>query len=623
GWLFPSLYPFVIVLGILPALPLFKQAYDTFVARRRLSMLHVAVIYIAAMWLRGYYIVAILAATAGNMSRKVMFAVEDQSRERLINVFGQQPRTVWVQVDGAEMEIPFEEVRIDDIVVLNAGQMAPIDGSIIEGIASIDQHMLTGEAQPVEKTVGAPVLASTVVLAGRIAVRVEKTGAETTGAQIGEILNRTANFRLALETEVRELGDRMVLPTLAVSALSIPLIGLNQAAVLLGSNFTVTMLVLGPVTMLNFLNIASQRGILVKDGRSLERLDNIDTIVFDKTGTLTIEQPHVAHIHTYNGMADTEVLTLAAAAEYRQTHPIAQAILAAADERQLQLPEIDHAQYEIGYGIKVQMADHLVHVGSQRFMAMEGIELPVENEALQAYSHEQGHSLVLVAVDHELAGGVELQPTVRPEAKRIVQDLRERGFSLYIISGDHEGPTRKLATDLGIPGYFANTLPDQKSDLVKQLQDEGRRVCFIGDGINDALAMRQAEVSISLRGATTAATDTAQVVLMDASLNQLLHLFDIAQGFNNTRTRIFKTAIGLSVFCATGVFFLNFNFAMAEILLNVSGMTGLGMAMKPLLDHKKDIQRQQALTEGDKSEALVSHAPDGLVGLLQEPGVTT
>ena len=222
-------------------------------------------------------------------------------------------------------------------------------------------------------------------------------------------------------------------------------------------------------------------------------------------------------------------------------------------------------------------------------MTMEGITLSERVQELTDVCQAQGHSLVMVAVDDELAGCIELQPTVRPEAREIIAGLQERGLDLYIISGDQEAPTRKLAQNLGITNYFANTLPEAKADLVEQLQQEGRHVCFIGDGINDAVAMRTAKVSISLRGATSAATDTAQIILMEGNLNQLLYLFQLAEDFERNLKQNFRFTAGVSLVATAGILLAGFTFVATEVFYFLSLFGGLSIAMKPLLDHKKKV----------------------------------
>lgn len=208
------------------------------------------------------------------------------------------------------------------------------------------------------------------------------------------------------------------------------------------------MRILEPLSMLSFLRVAAENGVLIKDARALERLSSIDTIVFDKTGTLTLEQPRVREIHSQNAWPEEEV-RLAGAAEQRQSHPIARAILLAAEDRGIELPPLSGARYEMGFGIKVTIEGQVVRVGSARFLNDEGIALPDTVMDLQARVHEHGHSLVLVGIGELLAGAIELEPAVRSEARQIVADLKKRGRKLYIISGDHEEPTKALAQRLG------------------------------------------------------------------------------------------------------------------------------------------------------------------------------
>ena len=579
GWIVPV----VIAAGLYLTLPIYRVAYEIAVKERRLSTAHLMAVYFSGMWLGGFYVVGMFGAIIGSIAQKVMMVCEDVSRYELVNIFQQQPRAVWVLVDGTEMEIPFAQLKAGDVLVLDVGHTIPVDGVIVDGIASIDQHMLTGESQPVDKGVGDRVLAATIVLGGRIFVQVEKTGEETSAAQIGEILNRSTEFQLSMEARAMKIADRTLWPMLGLGAISLPLVGMTGATAVLGSNFTLNMVWLRLLTMLNFLNVASKHRILVKNGDSLERLKQIDTVVFDKTGTLTIEQPHVIAVHPVGERSAAEVLTLAAAAEHRQSHPVAQAIIAAAAEQQLALPSIDDAQYEVGFGIKVKLQGQWIAVGSRRFMDAESIAIPAAMHTLESSCSANGHSLVYLAADGELAGILELKATTRPEAAEIVRNLHERGLQLYIISGDSELPTKALANELGIDGYFANTLPERKADLVKQLQAEGRNVCFIGDGINDAIALKQADVSVSLSGATTAATDTAQVVLMDADLQQFITLMDLSHALDDNINKNFNTAAGMSLASVAGVLFFHGGFLLVEVLAALQILVGVGIASEPLL----------------------------------------
>jgi Cu2+-exporting ATPase len=597
----PATLPIVGTLALLGVWQGFAADLGPWWKTRRIGALHLVMIFMTFLLLAGNVLIGTVALFFGGLGLKIKALSEKESRSNLIDVFKLQPKNAWVRSNGIEVEIPFGQLQVGDTLVLYAGQTVPVDGTIQSGIATVDQRALTGEAQPVEKTIGDAVLAATLVVSGKVDVRVEKTGAATTAGQIGEILNRTAESKLSMQVSILENVDRLALPTLVAGAASLPLVGVTGAVNLLGANYTTATFISAPVLILKFLNKAAQQGILLKDIVGLERISQVDTVLFDKTGTLTLEEPQVAQIHRLHDLDETAILTLAAAAEARQTHPIAHAIQSAAAAQQLAPPAIDQAHYEVGYGIKVWLHEpaHKTHqdtvrVGSGRFMTMEGIVLPATVETLMTACQAQGHSLVLVALAEQIVGAIELRPTVRTEVPQIIKDLRRRGLALYIVSGDHETPTCELAQALGMTGYFANTLPEGKAQLVAQLQQEGRQVCFVGDGINDALAMRQAHVSISLNGATTVATDTAQIVLMDGDLTQLGVLFALAQQFTRNLNLNFRTTATTSIVAVAGIFFGHFTFAAIELLYIVSLLTCVGISVKPLWEHASQAEVERA-----------------------------
>ncbi|MBL8484458.1 MAG: HAD-IC family P-type ATPase, partial [Rhodocyclaceae bacterium] len=421
-----------IVVGLMASSAKYPHAWREWKANKRLGAVHLICVYSLYLWLGGYASAGALGAVLYGLMLKARAIGENQSRNNLVALFQLQPDSVWVRVDGQELEIPFAELRVGDVLVVRAGQVIPVDGSVIAGEAAVDQHMLTGESQPVEKSAGDAVLASTLLISGRLDVAVEKTSAETTAGQIAAILNRTAQNTRPPAVSAVAAADRLAVPTLLASLASMPFLGVDGAVCLIGANTTTASYLSGSLAMLNYLNIAARRRILVKEAKSLENLGKVDTVVFDKTGTLTMEQPKVAKVHVFNHLDEQVVLTLAAAAEARQSHPIARAILAAAAEQGLALPVVDDAHYEVGYGIRVRLAgsndhaDHpLVRVGSARFMQREGLDLPAQIQALSAVCQVSGHSVVMVAVDRELIGCVELQPSLRPEAQTVIDSLRE------------------------------------------------------------------------------------------------------------------------------------------------------------------------------------------------------
>ncbi len=540
--------------------------------------------------LSGYFFLASLAIVIFTVSEKLLAKVTEDSKGKLIDIFAQTPDFVWILKNDVELQVPFEEVKPDDIVVVNTGETVPADGVIVKGFASIDQHILTGEARPLEKETGERVFASTFVLSGRICVKVETAGRDTVVAKIGELLNNTAEFKSTVEMKSIAMAQKTVMPTLVCSAVAFPLLGSMGSLAVINAHFKDKLSVIVPISTLNFFRLATQNGILIKDGRSLDLLDQVDTVVFDKTGTLTDEQPSVSNIHICSGYTKEEILFYAASAERHQTHPIARAILQEAKKYKLNIPETDESDYKIGYGLTVSLNGNLVHVGSRRFMELTDIDLPSNIRELHESCHINGLSLVMVAINHQLAGVIELIPTIRPEAKDITFKLRKRKNIkyMYIISGDHEFSTKKLAEEMGIKDYFAETLPEEKSKLIEQLKSEGKTVCYIGDGINDSIALKSSHVSVSLGDASKVAKDTAQIILMNNGLSNLDVLFDISQKFGKNTANSYRIMIAQTVIGIGGVFFLGFGLG-HTIALNLAALAaGTANSMIPLLDSKKN-----------------------------------
>ncbi|MEZ4662618.1 MAG: heavy metal translocating P-type ATPase [Caldilineaceae bacterium] len=572
----------------------FSIVYSALVEERRVDYRLIWALTIPAALAGGFYWAAAFGSLFGRVNWYLAAKTENRSKRTVADLFGGQIRTVWLLIDGVEIETPFEQVQQGDTVVIYAGQMIPVDGTITQGTATIDQHMLTGEAQPAEKGVGETVLASTVVLSGRLCIQVEKAGTATVASQITDMLSQTTDFKRTLQSRTDRWLNRLALPILGVSALALPVAGVSGAVAVLWYYPGARMMIFGPMSMLSYLQVAAQRGILVKDGRALEALYEVDTVIFYKTGTLTLEQPTVSRVLCYNGVAEPDVLRLAAAAEAKQSHPIARAILHAAHEHGLDLPLLEDAQYKVGYGLKTQIAGRTTRVGSARFMTTEGIAMPADVAAQQIESHAQGHSLVLVALDGEVVGAIELRPTIRPEAQEIIDRLHTRGIETVIISGDNEAPTNRLAAELGIDRYFAEVLPEDKANLVAQLQEEGHRVCFVGDGINDSIALKSADVAVSLRGATTIATDMAEIVFMDGSLRQLPTLFELADDFAaNMRTNLLA-AVAPGAIGIAGTLLFGWGMGLCVLLAQGSSPAGIYNAVKPMLEERKQREKLTA-----------------------------
>jgi Cu2+-exporting ATPase len=583
---FPYFYPLQ-ALGVLAVVPtmfqIARSAYGHLRREGRVSADVLSTVFIAGSLAGGYLFALTVGGEFFVLVRWLAVKSEAHSKEGIIDLFGQHNRTAWVDVDGVEVEIPLERVQAGDLITVHGGQTIPTDGKVVEGHASVDRHMLTGESQPVDQGPGDSALAATVVRAGRLVIRVEQAGDETTAARIARMLTDTSDFTAALASRADAFNDKMALPFIVLSAASLPFIGLGSALAVLQATPGYRMVLFGPLSMLSYLHVAAEQGILIKDGRALESLRDVDTVVFDKTGTLTADQPHVCNVLPCAGFTRETVLTLAAGAEAKQTHPIARAILEEAAALGIQPPEIDEAGYEVGFGIEARMNGSIVLVGSKRFMDLRGIEIPGTIQAAEIQAHDRGNSLALVAVDQRLGGAIELEPTIRPEATAIVTQLRTRGLRMMVVSGDREAPTRHLAEALRLDGHFAEVLPGDKANLVKGLQAQGRKVCFVGDGINDSIALKSANVSVSLSGATTIAIDTAQIVLMEGNLVQLPHVFELATEFAGNMQINFLAATLPCVFILGGALFFGLGLLPSILLYQVSVPFALYNTVRPLL----------------------------------------
>jgi len=579
----PPLVPVSALLMLYTAVPSFQRAYRVIFKERRLGVDLLDSIIFTACLFTGEIFAGAMTAWFLSLGRKLLRSTRAESAKVLLEAVGRQPGMARVLRDGREIEVTLDEVHRDDSVVVHTGEVVPVDGEIIEGDAILDQHALTGESAPAEKTVGDRVFASTVMLAGKIIVRVERAGKETASSKISSVLSRTVAYKLRAQSRGEELADKAVIPALGLSGLAAGLVGPSGALAVINSDLGTGIRMAAPLGMLTSLTLCAQHGILVKDGRALELMRSVDTVLFDKTGTLTREKPEVGRIICCGRFNEEQVLARAAAAEQKFTHPIARAILDRYAAFQRPMLKIDASKYKVGYGITVEIEGETVRVGSRRFLEMERVPIPDSLQRELDHMHAEGHSFVNVAVGDQLQGVLELRSSHRPEAEEVVAGLRSRGVKhLAIISGDHEAPTRRLAERLGMDRHFAEVLPQDKGRYVELLQKEGRTVCFVGDGINDSIALKKAHVSISLRGASTLATDTAQIVFMEESLAKICALRDFSCGLETNVQRSWNLILVPNGFCIAGVFFLGFNIWHSVVFNNASAILALYNGLRPL-----------------------------------------
>lgn len=548
----------------------------------------------------GAYASASIGIGLLNLSKYILSNAKERSKRQLVDIFNQQPDKVWILKNDIEVQVPIDLVKENDILVVGAGDIIPVDGTVTDGIAAIDQKVLTGEAQPADKTTGDRVFASTMVLSGRIFILMEKSGQETLVAKIGEIINQSIDFKGSQELKGEKWADSFTTPMLALGLLAGPFLGPAGTVGILYCHIANTIRVVAPLSTLNYLNIAIKNGIMVKDGHVLEKLTHIDTFVFDKTGTLTQDIPEVGHIILCTDhYTEDDIIFYAATAEQKSIHPIAKAILKKAEDKQMELPRINDSSYDIGYGISVDIDGKTIQIGSSRFMQMKGIEISEKIQRDMDKALATGHSVIMLAINSTLEGLLEIHTIVRPEVKETVRVLRQCGVQhMAIVSGDHELPTRALANSLGIDEYYHSVLPEQKAEIVEKYQLEGGKVAIVGDGVNDTIAMEKADVSISLSGSSSIATDVAQVVLMDGSLTHLPTLLELSKKLDKNLSRSLVLNIIPNALALNGVLFFHFSMLTTMLISQSPLVMGTVNALLPPVTGKS--------TDNDKTESVSS-----------------
>lgn len=563
------------------AVPVFRDAYVALVHDRKVRMSVVDAVVLPAALGTGHLFAAAVGYGVIIIGRNLLSRTEQQARDELLTLFGGPTASVErATSDGAFETVPAAALSADDVIRLRTGQTVPVDGVVVDGHMRIDQRMLTGESQPIEAGPEGAVLAATVVVEGIALVRVKRSGAETVAAGVAAALARTVDFQSTVQSRGEALGDRAALPLLGLSALALPLVGSSSALAILFAPLLGTVRLAAPIGVLRHLGRASADGILIRDGRALEAMADVDTFVFDKTGTLTTDRLVLQRIVVADEGAEARVLALAASAEQGQSHPIARALLDAAAEQGLALHPIERSRLALGRGLDVGVDGHRVVLGSLEFVG--GGPVPAALAAAGEEAAAVGASVVYATIDERVCGLFVLRSVLRPETRRVVDGLRQRGHAVMILSGDREAPTRHLAQRLDVDEYFAETLPKQKADVVRRLQADGRTVCFIGDGINDAIALKQAHVSVSMNDASRIASETAQVVLTHDRLGQLLDLVALAEAYSGTMRRTTLAAVVPSALCIGGALAGAVGLAGGIAVYTVSLGSGLINAIWPI-----------------------------------------
>jgi Cu2+-exporting ATPase len=431
------------------------------------------------------------------------------------------PPMATVVRDGREVEVPTSEVQAGETVIIRPGNKIPVDGEVVEGESLVDESMLTGESMPVNKGPGDQVIGATINKSGSFKYRATKVGADTALAQIVKLVQEAQNSKAPAQLLADRASQWLVLIAI--------LIGLATFAtwfwwigspLLFALTLTITVFVIAcpdalglatPMAVMVGTGLGATHGILFKNAGALEDATKLDVIVFDKTGTLTMGQPRVVEVVAAAGRTEDEVLWTAAAVERGSDHPLALAIVERAEG--FDVPETRAFLNLEGKGARAEIEGETVFLGNRRLMDEEKIELGALAEEAERLKGA-GRTVVHVARGGRILGLVAIADAPRPSAKAAVTKLRERGVEVAMLTGDNEGTAKRIASELGIEIVLADVLPGQKADKVKELQAQGKRVGMVGDGVNDAPALTQADVGFAIGAGTDVAMESADVVLM-------------------------------------------------------------------------------------------------------------
>ena len=446
-----------------------------------------------------------------------------------------RPRKAYIVRDGIEIEVPVDEVRVGDFVLVHPGEKIPVDGVVVEGGSSVDESMLTGESLPVEKVSGSEVIGGTINKLGLLKFEATKIGKETALAQIIKLVEEAQGSK----APIQNLADK-------ISAIFVPIVILIATITFLVWYFliplapdanvnlftralinTVAVLVIAcpcamglatPTAVMVGTGKGAEMGILIKKSESLERAGEITTVVLDKTGTLTRGQPAVTHIQLVEiNNSEDELIRLAASIEKASEHPLGEAITAEAEARGLSLSKPLGFSALAGQGVQAEVDSHQLLIGNRRLLAAHQIDLdPFENDLSRL--EETGNTDILIAIDKKLAGIIGVADTIKEGSIQAVEVLHEMGLEVVMITGDNQRTAQAIAREVSIDRVIANVLPGEKAAQVKKLQDAGHVVAMVGDGVNDAPALAQADIGIAIGTGTDVAMASAPVVLISGDL---------------------------------------------------------------------------------------------------------
>ena len=494
-----------------------------------------------------YFESAAVILTLITLGKYLEAVSKGKTSDAIKKLMGLAPKTANIIRDGKELTIPIEEVKVFDIVIVKPGEKLPVDGEVVEGNTSIDESMLTGESIPVEKTIGSKVIGASINKTGFIKYKATKVGDDTALAQIIKLVEDAQGTKAPI-AKLADIISAYFVPTVIglaiIAALAWYISG--ESAVFSLTIFIAVLVIacpcaLGlatPTAIMVGTGKGAENGVLIKGGEALETAYKVETIVFDKTGTITEGKPKVTNIITKD-ISESEILYLAASAEKGSEHPLGEAIVKAAEEKSIGIKDIEDFKAIPGHGIEVKIDSRIVLLGNKKLMSERKIELGDLEDKSNKLA-EEGKTPMFLAIDNEIKGIIAVADTVKENSKKAIEAIHNMGIKVAMITGDNEKTAKAIAKEVGIDIILAEVLPEDKANEVKKLQTGNKKVAMVGDGINDAPALVQADVGIAIGSGTDVAMESADIVLMRSDLLDVIKAIQLSKAtINNIKQNLF------------------------------------------------------------------------------------
>jgi len=527
-----------------------------------------------------YFEAAAVITTLVLLGQVLELRARSQTSDAIKLLLGLAPKTARVHHDdGSEEDIPLEHVQAGDILRVRPGEKVPVDGVVIEGNSAVDESMVTGEPIPVEKFVDMPLIGATINGTGSLLMRAERVGSETLLSQIVHMVSEAQRSRAPIQKVVDTVAGYFVPAVLliAIATLFIWWIWGPEPRLAHAIVNAVAVLIIAcpcalglatPMSIMVGTGRGASAGILIKNAEALEIMEKVDTLVVDKTGTLTEGKPKLTSVYTVNDFVEQDVLRFAASLEQVSEHPLATAIVKGLEVKGLTLMQVDDFNSHTGRGVTALVEGHQVALGNAKLMA----ELNIDIEPLTEHAdglRQQGQTVMLISVDNKAAGLISVADPIKKNSVKALQQLHKSGIKVVMLTGDNQVTAQAVAQSLGIDQVYADVLPEQKAEVVKNLQQEGHIVAMAGDGINDAPALAQAHIGIAMGTGTDIAMESAGVTLVKGDLLGISKAHHLSQStMRNIRQNLFFAFIynSLGVPVAAGLLYPFFGILLSPMI---------------------------------------------------------